>query len=246
MAKDFDGTNDILKRGSPVTTATDNFTMSCWFNPDVALPANTKYMFVNGVISGTGGNGWDLNMQTSGVARFDLVFVAAVTGTTALSTGTWYHLLGVRNSGTSRLYVNGTEEGTSIANAPNTPSDNASIGARTDPVAGDARHVDGKIAECAIWTRALSTTEISELADGVSALSLITRGSLAAYLPLGRNDPETDRVSATTWAVTEAVAFAHPRIYYPSTGQIRRFTTAAAAATAVKDLIGMGIIPYAR
>jgi len=42
-----------------------------------------------------------------------------ITGTTALSTGTWYHVAIVRSSGVTRLFLNGVQEGSNLTDGTN-------------------------------------------------------------------------------------------------------------------------------
>ena len=243
MARSFDGTNDQLERTNAISTATANFTMMCWLNHNSA--GATRTAFSNGERNDGGGNGygiWARFVTPNYFFRWDFAFVAAVDSTTTLTDGTWYHCLGLRDSTTARLYLNGTEEGTTHTSAPNAVGDSSTIGAA---VSGGTfnRWFNGRIAECAFWSRALSAAEISLLADGYSPL--FVPNGLISYVPIiGRNSPETDIVNSATWAVTEATNYAHPRIIYPSSPQMRRFTTAVAGGVAAqgawKSLLGVG------
>ena len=77
---------------------------------------------------------------------------------------------------------------------------------------------DGDIAECAEWTRALSSGEIDALAKGFSPLCFLN--GLNWYAPLwGNSDPEVDRVGGMALDVLGATAPAkadHPPMIYPS------------------------------
>lgn len=136
---------------------------------------------------------------------------------------------------TERLAPSGTSGHT-------TDDGTITIGAYDD---GSGEYWDGKIAEFGIWNRILSAGEAAKLGKNCSAL-FIPRG-LVFYAPLfGNNSPETDIVGSGSGTVSGATKFAHPPIIYPSFSQIRRFTTNAVVATAIKDLIMMGLIPHPR
>lgn len=214
MARLFDGSNDILKRGAVISTATDNYTLCCWIK---LASIDSGEAFKNGVRAAGGGNGYSITTTTSGadrVLRHDLSFVANATGTTLLGTTNWHHAVAIRSSGTAYIYVDGAQEGGTTTSAPNTPATNASIGMATDAT-GDTLPLNANIAECAMWDVALTDAEIATLADGFSPL-FVRPESLLVYVPLiGNNSPETDIVTSTTWAVTEATKADHPRIIYP-------------------------------
>jgi hypothetical protein len=217
MARDFDGTTGILKRASVISTATNNVTVSCWIQHDGV--GASRIAFMNGARTDAGGDGygiWVVFSTPNYFAQFDLAFVANARGTTNLAVGTWYNIVGIRRSGTSSVYLNGVQEGTTTASAPNVPSSSASIGAAAN-AGGDNRFFDGKIAEVAMWTRALTDAEILQLGQGYSPAFFPE--SLAYYVPTtGANSPEVDKKSTTLMPVTgTAPAYTHPDIMkYPN------------------------------
>ena len=111
----FDGTGDYLSTGynDLLALGTGDFTVECWVNKS---DTNHRGIWQIGSASG----GLDVNFATT------LGFVwrnspsewqiyaggTNVDGSSsfALSTNTWYHAAVVRSSGTTKLYINGTEE----------------------------------------------------------------------------------------------------------------------------------------
>lgn len=116
----FDGSGDCLV--TPNNTVLDlgggDCTAECWvyFNST----ANYPHLFeigtsaaVRGVVYQTGGN---IRVYSNGADR--------IIGSTAISTGIWYHVALARVSGTYTLYVNGVSQGTYAGTVfPNAPSE---------------------------------------------------------------------------------------------------------------------------
>jgi len=111
-AVDFDGT-DHLSAGSSsdFTMGTGDFTIECWVKVDTVnkgiwqisntsggLDAGTKIMALAAYSAGGGNNTWEI-AKASG----------SVFSTEKWSLGQWYHTAFVRQSGVSKLYINGTE-----------------------------------------------------------------------------------------------------------------------------------------
>lgn len=97
------------------------------------------------------------------------------------STATWYHIA-VTKSGTSvNFYVNGTQQGTTQS------GDNATIYNGTAPFElgafqTDAQYFDGKMDEWGVWSRELTSGEISQLYNSGAGLTYPFTGSGPANL----------------------------------------------------------------
>jgi hypothetical protein len=91
-------------------------------------------------------------------------------GTTTLSTATWYHVMATWDGTTLKLYLNGSE------NTPYTKNtDNSVTMTDTSRILGfggwnGVTFHNGDIDEIGYWSRALSSTEISQLYNGGSGL----------------------------------------------------------------------------
>jgi Concanavalin A-like lectin/glucanases superfamily/Secretion system C-terminal sorting domain len=153
-AYSFDGVDDNITYTQPWTNVTDNFTMSVWLKPNVlggciltngqnSFPAASPY------------NGYSIKFgarpagDMNGVASFN-------GGVDVLSTGLWFHIVLVRESGTSKLYVNGVLQPTTLASAPNTPAVSAIIGSLNS----GTDFVNGSIDEVKIYNTALTATQV--------------------------------------------------------------------------------------
>jgi hypothetical protein len=103
----FDGTGDYLAVPSSQNFAfgTGNFTIECWVyyaaitNSGIFQIGATLFPGVNGIGAGVGTSSDWLLYYGNG----------SQTGGGSLTSGTWYHIAVVRNSGTTKMYVNGTQ-----------------------------------------------------------------------------------------------------------------------------------------
>lgn len=265
MARDFTkNTANYVSLGTEVVVAlisgASAVSLAGWVYFDSLTDAANANRLLTAVIDGTN-SGLVLETGSGNVTRVggrsqSADGFQAVNGTTALGTGAWIHLGGVLNiAGDSiRVYYNGTQEAsTAVTFGAATYTDNGAPstgdaigGYRTPPIAtGD--QVDGRIAELAIWNGDIATAGFLQLSKGLSP-AMVRPDLLVAYWPLiGQFSPEIEIISGKIGTITGTVAGAsHPRIFYPTSFQDRRFTTAAGAATSVKDLIMAGILPFAR
>jgi hypothetical protein len=122
------------------------------------------------------GNGWDETAVRDAVAiagsdmpeadRGKLMFfaadrAAAVAGKTPVVANRWHHLLLVRNEQSVKLYLNGQSEiATDFAWQGGTGG-HLTWGSRSD--LPEARGLQGRIDEAALWNRALSAEEAASL-----------------------------------------------------------------------------------
>ena len=166
------------------------------------------------------------------------------------TTGAWHHIAITYNGGATTndpiIYKDGVSQTITERVAPTgtlqLPTGSGWIGSDD----GTGEFFDGRLAEFAIWNRILTAGEIAALGKGFSPLT--NPVGLVLYLPLiGTASPEIELIGGSNLTLTNAPTnIAHPRIIYPTSFQDRRFTTAAGAATSVKDLIMAGILPFAR
>jgi hypothetical protein len=177
QALHFDGANDHVNCG---TTAdfdiTGDITVELWFYADV-IPSD----WVRLAGKGTGSNrpyglwlssGGSILWQMYGSSNGDFSTGAIITP------GQWYHVAGVRQGTTMRLYVNGVE----VTNGTYTGTTSVSPQPFTmgsDLVLHD--YLQGSIDEVRLWNVARNTTEISN--DMTNCLAGNETG-LVAYYPI--------------------------------------------------------------
>jgi len=176
----FDGIGDSLT--IPTNTAfvfgTGNFTIESWFY----------------ITSGTAGAIFDTRSGAVGVTP--LLFFSSsllryyinggdqILSTTTLSLNTWYHVALVRNSGSSKMYLNGVQTGSSFADTNNfTLTNTITIGRGNDGnnslngYISNLRVVKGQALYTSSFTP--STTQLTTTSQGATAgnVSLLTAQS---------------------------------------------------------------------
>ena len=134
-------------------------TVEAWVKFDEAI---TQQVALSGYDAGDAAR-WDF-----GVNNTLLEFRRYANGTTTQSSGNvlggiWYHIAVTRGDGSDariRLYLNGTEVGTSLLGGHLGSGQPFSIGLRSD--GSTSQSLDGKVGEVRTYTRFLSATEISQ------------------------------------------------------------------------------------
>lgn len=144
-----------------VTSATDNFSLEAW----VKLPnltAQQTDIASNGSSTGPS-NGWGIGISNGAETGTGLVLTGLQPGVGNINSGytfadtNWHHIVMVRESGTTKFYVDGVlQSGTSVA-APLTPTTRFSLATRQF----SSTFFNGTIDEVAVYTTALSSTRVS-------------------------------------------------------------------------------------
>lgn len=164
----FNGTSSKVSIGTASTTnITGDLTVGAWIKPTDFGGGNLGRIFDRG----SNGNGGYILLLNNSTATAALRFVAYnfITPTginsanSAISTGTWNHVVAVRSSSVVTLYVNGVVTGT--------PANLGTITSNTDTayigdVGDGSRIFNGSIDDLFIMDRALSSTEVSKLYSG--------------------------------------------------------------------------------
>jgi hypothetical protein len=166
----FDGTGDYLSlpSNSDYTFGTGDFTVETWISP-TNLTSTTFQTFVGGGSAGallfsivTNTGRITVNAYGSGFV-FDQVFT--------FSSGQWYHLVATRQGTNLRVFVNGTQLGSTVTNSTNFSQPSNIIGGIT----GGTQFFTGYIDDLRIY-------------KGVAKYTANFTPPTAA-LPLGKSDP---------------------------------------------------------
>lgn len=162
----LNGTNGFINMGN-VYNSTGHYTFEAWVYLTSPVSTNSRSVVAKAATN----NGLALEVNTSQRATFTAfngTTAVVATGTTAFSTNTWYHVVGVRNVSldcsaaagkSTRIYVNGVQEAcTSFYGTVNANSSNLRVGEHS-VTAG--RRFPGRIDEVALYSgNALSLARI--------------------------------------------------------------------------------------
>ena len=179
LSASFDGTDDYLQLGNGILTALSGttYSISMWYKLD------QEGSFMVPIAAGSASdlsNLVEFYFRSRGSGTVSLEFYAG--GATRLietspfqSINQWVNgVVTVDTSGTSRLYVNGTETHTSV-NVPQVTPTNPVIGCLN----GVSNFLDGKIDEVAIFDSQLSASDVTSIYNsGVP-------GDLSSLSPVG-------------------------------------------------------------
>ena len=157
-----------------------NFTIEMWVNL-TSFTVNTRFYY-----NAPYGTTWGANQFTLGTTATNFYFthntLGTITGSTALSTSTWYHVALVRNGTILSMYVNGTSEGTPL-----------SVGTSTIDGGGAVVAVFGALGAGNTLTGYLDDIRITKgVARYTSTFTVPNRAFLPAvyeYPPVGISDP---------------------------------------------------------
>lgn len=149
-----------------------SFTISLW----VKLTATTSEQNLTEKFDTMTGPGWTLYKKSSDHVEFYHSGGVTLTSSSTLSAGTWYHIFLRRNGSAWTLHINNSSEAsTTSAAAITDTTQQLRLGHRNE---NDGRNfpLDGIMDEYAIWSRALSDDEKSEVYNsGVGKFLLGTK-----------------------------------------------------------------------
>ncbi len=142
------------------STQANNITVAFWVYMD-SLPGTIATLFQNG--DRNPHNGYNLYIDSTGLVKFDMTFVTNINAGPVFSVGTWYHVVAVRDAGTTKFYINGTASGTTTASAWNAigAGDKMTIGAGYS--AGYLDYANARFDDVRYYNRAISAAEALSL-----------------------------------------------------------------------------------
>jgi len=149
-------TDDYIDIGNRVTSAVDNFTVSLWLYPDTDSHSYLhKIAFYNGDDDG----GWGFGLGDVNDTKVMALYggVAWIDSGYSIPSDAWYQIVLVRDSGTTKFYVNGSQTPNTSLQAPNVPNDHCLIANEF----GQDRYIDDRIDEVRVSTTSRSGQWIS-------------------------------------------------------------------------------------
>ncbi len=170
-AYSFDGSTNYISvpYSSSFNVGTSNFTMSSW----VKSYGGQEYTTILEATDVVTGNGFHLALHDSGIYFYSGGGVPQFVGSLNYKDSTWHYVTIVKHADTANAFIDGNLIGSVPAylDLTFTSDVNLSIG----DVGGASRAVwyfDGLIDEVSIWNRSLNSTEILQLYNSGSGLSL--------------------------------------------------------------------------
>lgn len=166
---DFDGTNSKLSR-TISNNLSGSFTISAWVKIDVT---GADHLIAVSEVSSYS-NYWlffGINGSQKLYANlYDGTNNPYIVTTTTFSTGTWYHVVFIRDTAADniRIYINGSSAASAVTDTTTSVPTygDFNLGKRTY----FASKLDGSLDEVGIWSRALSAGEISQLYNSGNGL----------------------------------------------------------------------------
>jgi len=164
----FDGSNDYVDVGTSTSlNIQSKITIAAWVKANSGYQ-NTFRTIVNKA-NGTAGNQRQYELRTEASTGYPALYLnctdgtyKAVIGTSILTAGSWYHVVGSFDGATEKLYINGTLVASTITTCDiRTTSGNLNIG--SFPTNSGYYNWPGSIDEGRIYNRALSPAEVAQL-----------------------------------------------------------------------------------
>lgn len=159
-----------LSVNSDSLNLTNNFTVTCW----VKFSSSTTNFFqgIVGRAKESGApdvyGGWALAKENDNKFRFIMFFnnsFASAVSNSANTDTNYHHIVGVRDAGVSTIYVDGVAQTTTTSQAPDSVT-NISLNIGRYYTATNNYYTEGQIDDVAIFNRALTSAEVSNLFNG--------------------------------------------------------------------------------
>ena len=154
---DFDGSNDYVSHSNDSFVSNGGATLECWFNADTGS-------VLRSLINHSGFNYFNLMRDSNNKIRLEYKSTSQnntqLFSTSTISTGSWYHVVGVVNSTGARIYINGElDASNSTPQNLGTVSSTLYIGGYSS---GSTYRFDGKIAVAKRYDKPLTATEVAQ------------------------------------------------------------------------------------
>jgi hypothetical protein len=174
----FNGSNSMIALGSPSSKTA--FSYAVWIKMTGNAPVSSAYIIA---LQGTQSLNLAVNYSTNYLATILYPAMGSnLNDNTShnMNDSTWHFVVLTWSGTTLTLYRDGSNVGSSSASAANAGGGTGSIG--VNGTGGNSTYFPGDIDEVGIWSRALTTTEISDLYNGGAGQTMCngTGGPLCA------------------------------------------------------------------
>ena len=161
----FDGVNDYasLTAGGMSSFGTGDFTISAWVYFNTVSGLTNYRTILSTYTTGTSASDYIFGLYTTGTPNFQM-YVAGINtnGSTVLTTGRWYNLVGSRISGIVSLYVNNVLDNTPTS-APGSINDSIAPRIGMVPGASQTGYFGGLISNILVYkNKGLTQAEITQ------------------------------------------------------------------------------------
>jgi hypothetical protein len=125
----FDGTGDWLfvPTSQNYVMGTGDFTVEMWLRTDV-IPSGTYDTVFDTRPASTNGAYLLLYLDTDGKLKLFVSSADRITASSALAINTWYHVVVARTGGSTKMFINGNQTGSTYADTTNYIASNLIIG----------------------------------------------------------------------------------------------------------------------
>lgn len=169
--------NYVLCKSGKILAGQSSWTITAWIKSSAANNGNGVVIYCERASSGNDIFKMQINQSSPWndlelVLRDDAGSLQFFNNSTDVIKDGTFHFCAITNSsGTLQAYVDGSADGASAAQTPSNTYTNSGIESRIGTDAGDSgANYTGVTDEVGLWTRALSSTEISELYNGGAGL----------------------------------------------------------------------------
>ena len=154
----FNGSSSVITFSAPPLTQVDNWTLSAWVNP--ASLSQERLAVMVGFDNASTGDGYGFGF--AGNSTWNGIFSGVgggwiSSGYAVPSTNRWYHVVMLRQAGTTKFFVDGTQTLNISSTTPKIPS-SFRIGSQNG-----IRFFNGQVDDVRIYNRALSSNEVTSL-----------------------------------------------------------------------------------
>ena len=175
LALDFDAVDDSVNLGTLDVNGT-GLTLAAWFNAD-AFPGPSNDGRLISKATGVSANDHVFMLSTvkvgsvvrlRGRIRVGGVTTTLIASSGNLATGSWQHAAFTYNGATMRLYLNGVQVGSTPLTGAVDQAPTVAVAVGSQPAGAGARFWDGRIDDVRILQKALSASEVADLASVVN------------------------------------------------------------------------------
>ena len=171
----FNGTNSYASVPNYLGSM-NTFSVAMWVK--YAASQNTKTIFSN---YGKASKGWVVGVDDAGSNKIKFFLGGAtLLSATALTPGTWYHVVVTYNNGNPTIYINGAQDSTS---ASTITFDATYYGNDIGRLGNGTQYFNGSLDDLRVYNRALSLSDVQAIYNGgAGTQSGTSSGEIAHYL----------------------------------------------------------------